>query len=106
MHDQGKPLNLLKGIYRSLSPDGVYLMQDIKATTDIRGNIGHVLGTFLYTVSTLHCMTVSLAQGGEGLGAMWGEQKTREYLAAAGFGSVAKHEIAHDVMNNWYVVRK
>ena len=106
VHDQGKPLNLLKGIYRSLSPDGVYLMQDIKATTDIRGNIGHVLGTFLYTVSTLHCMTVSLAQGGEGLGAMWGEQKTREYLAAAGFGSVEKHEIAHDVMNNWYVVRK
>jgi hypothetical protein len=54
----------------------------------------------------MHCMTVSLAQGGEGLGAMWGEEKTREYLARAGFQSVEKHELAHDIQNNWYVVRK
>jgi hypothetical protein len=26
----------------------------------------------------MHCMTVSLAPGGEGVGAMWGEEKTRE----------------------------
>jgi hypothetical protein len=51
-------------------------------------------------------MTVSLAQGGEGLGAMWGEEKTREYLALAGFRSVVKKRLAHDVQNNWYVVRK
>ncbi len=51
-------------------------------------------------------MTVSLAQGGEGLGAMWGEEKTREYLRLAGFGSVEKHELSHDIQNNWYVVRK
>jgi hypothetical protein len=50
-------------------------------------------------------MTVSLAQGGEGLGAMWGEQKTREYLQRAGFTSVTTHELAHDIQNNWYVVR-
>ena len=54
----------------------------------------------------MHCMTVSLAQGGEGLGAMWGEEKTREYLTRAGFQSVEKHELAHDIQNNWYVVRK
>ena len=54
----------------------------------------------------MHCMTVSLAQGGEGLGAMWGEEKTREYLTRAGFRSVDTHELAHDPMNNWYVVRK
>jgi 2-polyprenyl-3-methyl-5-hydroxy-6-metoxy-1,4-benzoquinol methylase len=106
VHDQAKPLNVLKGIHRSLAAQGVYLMQDIKASTDVRRNIGHPLGTFLYTVSAMHCMTVSLAQGGEGLGAMWGEEKTREYLALAGFGSVQKHELAHDLLNNWYVVRK
>jgi hypothetical protein len=60
----------------------------------------------LYTVSCMHCMTVSLAQNGEGLGAMWGEEKTREYLQKAGFASVEKHELAHDIQNNWYVVRK
>ncbi len=106
VHDQGKPLNLLKGIHRALERDGVYLMQDIKGSSHVHKNIGHPIGTFLYTASCMHCMTVSLAQGGEGLGAMWGEEKTREYLERAGFRSVEKHELAHDIQNNWYVVRK
>jgi hypothetical protein len=54
----------------------------------------------------MHCVTVSLAQGGEGLGAMWGEEKTREYLHKAGFHSIETNQLAHDIMNNWYVVRK
>jgi ubiquinone/menaquinone biosynthesis C-methylase UbiE len=106
IHDQAKPLNVLKGIYRTLKPDGVYLMQDIKGSSHAHNNIDHPLGTFLYTISCMHCMTVSLAQGGEGLGAMWGEEKIRQYLERAGFRSVEKHELAHDIQNNWYVVRK
>ena len=106
IHDQAKPLNVLKGIHRTLRSGGVYLMQDIKGSSQVHKNIDHPLGTFLYSVSCLHCMTVSLAQGGEGLGAMWGEEKTREYLTRAGFRSIEKHELAHDIQNNWYVVRK
>lgn len=106
IHDQARPLNVLRGIHRALRPGGVYLMQDIKGSSQVHRNVDHPIGTFLYTVSCLHCMTVSLAQGGEGLGAMWGEEKTREYLARAGFGLVEKHELAHDIQNNWYVVRK
>jgi ubiquinone/menaquinone biosynthesis C-methylase UbiE len=106
VHDQARPLNVLKGIHRALAGDGLYLMQDIKGSSHVFNNISHPIGTFLYTVSCMHCMTVSLAQGGEGLGAMWGEEKTREYLQRAGFRSVEKHELAHDIQNNWYVVRK
>ena len=106
VHDQSKPLNVLKGIHRSLARDGVYLMQEIKGSSHVHKNIGHPLGTFLYAVSCMHCMTVSLAQGGEGLGAMWGEEKARAYLAGAGFRTVEKHELAHDIQNDWYVVRK
>ena len=106
VHDQKVPLNVLKGIYRALRPDGVYLMQDIKGSSHIHKNLDHPIGTFLYTVSCMHCMTVSLAQGGEGVGAMWGEEMTRDYLQKAGFRSVEKHELAHDIQNNWYVVRK
>jgi ubiquinone/menaquinone biosynthesis C-methylase UbiE len=106
IHDQAKPLNVLQGIYRALKADGVYLMQDIRGSSQVHNNIGHPIGTFLYTVSTMHCMTVSLAQGGEGLGAMWGEEKTREYLQKAGFRSIATHQLAHDIQNNWYVVKK
>ena len=106
VHDQARPRNVLKGIYRALKPDGVYLMQDIAGSSHAHRNADHPLGTFLYTVSCMHCMTVSLAQGGEGLGAMWGEEKTRAYLQQAGFRSVETRRLDHDMQNNWYVVRK
>jgi 2-polyprenyl-3-methyl-5-hydroxy-6-metoxy-1,4-benzoquinol methylase len=106
IHDQAQPLNVLKGIHRALKRDGVYLMQDISGTSHVHKDIDHPIGTFLYAVSCMHCMTVSLAQGGEGLGAMWGEEKTREYLQRAGFRSVTTHKLAHDIQNNWYVVTK
>ena len=106
VHDQARPLNVLRGIHRALRRDGVYIMQDIKGSSHVYNNVDHPIGTFLYTVSCMHCMTVSLAQGGEGLGAMWGEEKTREYLERAGFRSVVKHELSHDIQNNWYVVGK
>lgn len=106
VHDQARPLNVLKGIHRTLKADGVYLMQDIKGSSHVHENIAHPIGTFLYTISCLHCMTVSLAQGGEGVGAMWGEQMTRDYLRRAGFRSIETHQPPHDIQNNWYVVRK
>jgi 2-polyprenyl-3-methyl-5-hydroxy-6-metoxy-1,4-benzoquinol methylase len=106
VHDQAQPLAVLKGIHRALKHDGVYLMQDIKGSSHPHKNVGHPLGTFLYTASCMHCMTVSLAQGGEGLGTMWGEEKAREYLERAGFRSVEKRELSHDIQNNWYIVRK
>jgi ubiquinone/menaquinone biosynthesis C-methylase UbiE len=106
IHDQAQPLNVLKGIYRALRSDGTYLMQDISGTSHMHKDVEHPIGTFLYTISCMHCMTVSLAQGGEGLGAMWGEEKTREYLQKAGFHSVETNKLAHDIQNNWYVVRK
>ena len=106
VHDQAKPLNVLRGIQRTLKPDGTYLMQDVSGTSHVEKDVAHPIGTFLYTVSCMHCMTVSLAQAGEGLGAMWGEEKTREYLQRAGFRSVVTHRLAHDIQNNWYVVTK
>jgi 2-polyprenyl-3-methyl-5-hydroxy-6-metoxy-1,4-benzoquinol methylase len=106
VHDQAQPVRVLKGIHRALRPDGTYLMQDIRASSFVHKNMDHPIGTFLYTVSAMHCMTVSLAQDGEGVGAMWGEEKTREYLQKAGFRSVETKNLAHDIQNNWYLVRK
>ncbi len=106
VHDQAKPLAVLGGIFRTLANDGVYLMQDISGTSHLDEDMTHPIGPFLYTISCMHCMTVSLAQGGEGLGAMWGEEKTRDYLRRAGFSRVETHKLSHDVQNNFYVVRK
>jgi SAM-dependent methyltransferase len=105
VHDQARPLALLKGIRRTLQPDGVYLMQDIQGSSHHHENVDHPGGPLLYMISCMHCMTVSLAQGGDGLGAMWGEQQARVLLAEAGFGSVEVHLLDHDPFNAYFVVR-
>ena len=104
VHDQARPLALLRGIRRTLEPDGVYLMQDIQGSSHHHENVDHPGGPLLYMISCMHCMTVSLAQGGDGLGAMWGEQKARELLAQAGFSSVDVHLLEHDPFNAYFVV--
>lgn len=106
IHDQAQPLNVLKGIHRTLKNDGIYLMQDISGTGDLEEDKKHLIGPFLYTVSCMHCMTVSLAQNGEGVGAMWGEKMIMDYLKKAGFSSVKKNRLDHDIQNYWFVVRK
>ena len=103
IHDQSRPKNVLRGIYRSLKADGVYLMQDIRGSSYVYNNIDHPIGTFLYAISTMHCMTVSLAQGGLGLGAMWGHEKALEMLNEAGFRKVLVRELPHDIQNSYYV---
>ncbi|MCC5860192.1 MAG: class I SAM-dependent methyltransferase [Ectothiorhodospiraceae bacterium] len=105
IHDQPRPMSLLRGIRRALTEDGVYLAQDIRAHSEHHQNVDHPLGAFLYAVSTMHCMTVSLAQGGEGLGTMWGREKALEYMKAAGFGDVQVHELEHDLQNDYFVCR-
>jgi SAM-dependent methyltransferase len=105
IHDQAKPGAVLRGIYRSLAPDGVYLAQDIKGSSHVHLNRDHPVGTLLYTISCMHCMTVSLAQNGEGLGAMWGREKAEELMREAGFRSIEVHELPHDFQNYYYVCR-
>ena len=105
VHDQSAPLALLTGIRRSLAEDGVYLMQDIDGHTGHDANLDHPFGPFLYTVSCMHCMTVSLAQGGEGLGTMWGIEQADELLRTAGFGRLEHHRLEHDPVNVYVVAR-
>ena len=106
IHDQARPAAVLKGIAAALRADGVYLMQDIAGSSHLQNNMDHPIGPFLYTISTMHCMTVSLAQGGEGLGTMWGEEKALEMLEEAGFGEVEVKRLPHDFQNSYYVAKK
>jgi 2-polyprenyl-3-methyl-5-hydroxy-6-metoxy-1,4-benzoquinol methylase len=106
IHDQGNPASMLRGIRRTLAKDGVYLAQDINGSSHVHRNCGHPIGTLIYTVSCMHCMTVSLAQeGGAGLGAMWGRETAERMFRDAGFGSVEVHELSHDIQNCYYVCR-
>jgi 2-polyprenyl-3-methyl-5-hydroxy-6-metoxy-1,4-benzoquinol methylase len=105
VHDQPAPAALLRGIRRTLRHGGVYLMQDIHASSHLHENLEHPMGTLLYTVSCMHCMTVSLAQDGDGLGTMWGRQKAERMLREAGFSRIEVHRLAHDIQNDYWVIR-
>ena len=105
IHDQARPDHVLAGIRRALKPGGVFLMQDIGASSNVAENKDHAIGTLLYGLSCTHCMTVSLAQGGLGVGAMWGEQLTRDFLKDAGFRHIDRHTLSHDIQNYYYIVK-
>ncbi len=106
VHDQAKPTMVLEGIAQALRDDGVYLMQDIAGSSHLSNNMDHPLGPFGYTISTMHCMTVSLSQGGAGLGTMWGEELAQEMLHEAGFASVEVRKLPHDFINSYFISRK
>ncbi|MGV2831814.1 class I SAM-dependent methyltransferase [Myxosarcina sp. GI1(2024)] len=106
IHDQAHPDCVLKNIYRALRPNGIYLMQEIQAATEVSGNFAHPVAPFLYTISCMHCMSVSLAAGGMGLGAMWGQEKALELIKEAGFSQIELKQLPHDFVNDYYIIRK
>lgn len=106
IHDLAHPAEVLRNIFNALGPGGTFLMVDIAASSHLHENIEHPLGPFLYAVSTMHCMTVSLEQGGVGLGTVWGGQKAQQMLADAGFGEVEVEQVEGDILNNYYIARK
>ncbi len=106
VHDQAKPDVVLKGIADSLKADGVFLCVDIAGSSNVEDNLDHPMAPLLYGVSTFHCMTVSLALDGAGLGTMWGEQKANEMFRAAGFTSVDTKKVPEDIMNAYYICQK
>src|SRR5687767_2254409 len=106
VHDQKHPQDLIRGIHAALKPGGIYLMQDIGGSAHLEKNLDFALAPFLYAASCLHCMAISLGQGGDGLGTMWGWETAEAMLKTAGFTSVFKQKLEHDPLNVWFVSRK
>ena len=105
IHDQRDPAAVLRSAARGLAPNGIYLAVEPRASSNLEENIGNPFAPLMYGVSVPHCMTVSLAEGGEGLGTAWGEQMARRFLAEAGFTSVEVVD-APGPQNSIYICRR
>ncbi|MGH8908611.1 MAG: class I SAM-dependent methyltransferase [Egibacteraceae bacterium] len=106
IHDQVDPATVLDRIHAALAPGGVFVMMDIKASSNLEDNVANPFAPWLYGISTLHCMTVSLAHDGAGLGTVWGEQLALRMLRGAGFVDVEVLDVPDDPFDSLYVCRK
>ena len=105
VHDLARPAAALAAVAAALRPDGFFLMQDVAGTSHVDRDASLPLAPLLYSMSCLHCTTVSLAAGGAGLGAMWGQETAQRMLAAAGFGQIEVHSLPHDPINLYFLAR-
>lgn len=105
IHDQADPAGVLRRIRAALHPGGLFLMLDVWASSELADNVGTPMAPYLYTMSTMHCMSVSLAAGGPGLGTAWGHQTATRMLREAGFTDVELFERV-DPANSLYVAHR
>lgn len=84
IHDLPDPLAGLTRIRQALAPEGRFLMMEPNASTHLENNLDDH-GALLYGISAMHCMTQSLAVGGAGVGAAWGQEMAEDFARRAGF---------------------
>jgi SAM-dependent methyltransferase len=92
IHDMARPRAALAGLRRVLKPHGALLWSEAKVSDRLEDNLTP-FGRTVYGASTMHCLTVSLAQHGEGLGSAIGENQARSLAAEAGFATFEKLSI-------------
>jgi SAM-dependent methyltransferase len=105
IHDQAHPAQVLANVRSALREDGVFLMVDIKASSNVEDNAALPWGSYLYTISMFHCMSVSLGLDGDGLGTVWGTQLAERMLGEAGFTDVEIVDVPADPFNAYFVAR-
>ncbi len=104
IHDMIDPLGTLKAIRGALAEEGVYVWSEPNASEKPLEN-RNPLGKAFCSISPLHCMTVSLAHGGEGLGTVIGEAGAHELATEAGFSIFEKLPIENP-FNQFFALRR
>lgn len=106
IHDQVDPAAVLGSIHAALAPGGVFVMKEPRAADALEDNVPNPFAPILYSMSTLHCMTVSLAHDGAGIGTMFGEGLARRLLAEAGFTDVRVEPAPGDPTDGVYIAQR
>lgn len=107
IHDMTHPGDVMRAIRRSLKPDGVWLLVDIKALDTFAENMTqNPMASLMYGISVMSCMSSAMSlPGGAGLGTLGlPESKAREMAIDAGFTRFRRLDIEHS-LNAFYEVR-
>ncbi len=106
IHEQAFPRLVLRNIANALKRDGVFLMQEVSASSHLARNAENPYAPMLYALSLLQSVPVALAQDGEALGRMWGEERARQMLKEAGFTRMKFHSLPSDPLRVFCVSQR
>jgi len=106
IHEQPFPRLALRNISNALKRDGVFLMQEVSASSHLSRNLDNPYAPMLYALSLMHAVPVALAQDGEALGRMWGEERARQLLNESGLTKLRFESIASDPLRYYCVAMK
>jgi SAM-dependent methyltransferase len=105
IHDLADPLTGMLRIREALAEDGQYLLMEPNTSSNLEDNL-NPMGAMDYGISTLYCMTQSLAAGGAGLGSAWGRQRAEDMAREAGFASFQPLEEITNKFSAFYLLTR
>ena len=94
LHDVPDPVWILRTMRRSPVSAGTVLVVDERTEEQFTAP-GSEMERFFYAFSTLHCLAVSMQNGGAGTGTVIRADTVRRYAADAGFSTVEVLDVDH-----------
>jgi 2-polyprenyl-3-methyl-5-hydroxy-6-metoxy-1,4-benzoquinol methylase len=104
VHDAVDPLALMTSMRNALKPDGLLFLLEPDGCPHVHES-RTPKGRFLHAQALFHCTTVSLAQGGQGMGCNAGEEALRALAERAGFRSMERVAIGDPFDGLWVLGR-
>jgi 2-polyprenyl-3-methyl-5-hydroxy-6-metoxy-1,4-benzoquinol methylase len=94
LHDMPDPVGILRTMKRLAGDGGTVLVVDERAE-EAFGLPASEMERFFYTFSTLHCLAVSMQNGGAGTGTVIRPDTARRYASEAGIANVETLDVEH-----------
>ena len=106
LHDMTRPDETIGAIHRAITPDGTWLIKDIRSAPEPKGNLANPMAAMMYGFSIASCMSSALSEpDGAGLGTLGlYPELLGQMCAAAGFSRFRIHDF-DEPANLYYEVR-
>jgi len=94
LHDVPDPVGILATMHKLAGSDGTVLVVDERTEEEFTVPTNE-MERYFYSFSTLHCLAVSMQNGGAGTGTVIRPETVRRYAADAGFSTVELLDVDH-----------